>query len=80
MSRYVWKTTADRIVRRYYPECGSAVVAEMLGIEPSKVRDYARKNGIKTHAPRGKPFASIDSRRGHGKPFARAECGQECYP
>jgi len=72
MSRYVWKTTADRLVRRYYPSCGAVIVAEMLGIEPSKVRDYARKNGIKTHAPRGKPFTSNDPRRGVGRRFKRA--------
>lgn len=69
--RYVWRAPADKLVRRYYPACGAPLVAEMLGIEPWQVRYYASKIGVKTNHRGGKPFESVDSRRGPGKKFTK---------
>lgn len=72
MSRIVWTTTMDRVVRRYYRQYGPRFVAARLGVDdPKKVLRYAGRIGIRTVCARGKPFESVDSRRGVGKRIER---------
>ena len=71
MNRYVWTCPAERILRTEYPTKGGVYVADVLGITPKQVHARAMRLKIKTRAPRGVPFQSVDSRRGPGRPFKK---------
>lgn len=72
MTTLVRTTKTDRLMRTYYPACGSQILCEMLGLKPQQVRDYAWRLGIKTRNRGGKPFqCGHDHRRKIPVPMKR---------
>lgn len=73
MTPHQWKTTEDAILRAHYRNEGPSYCASVLGLGIRQVYDRAQSLNLKTARPRGRPFESVDSRRGIGVRFRAAK-------
>lgn len=73
MTAHKWKTTEDAVLRKHYRNDGPAYCARVLGLGIRQVYDRAQALKLKTARPRGRPFESVDSRRGVGVRFRAAK-------